>query len=76
MKMRFYTCLSLGGFMSILSIEGDIIASWGSPLDAGWGNGAQPSGWTPMETFTSTRMLKGTAWSNTSASRSHPASST
>ena len=26
--------------MSILSIEGDIIASWGSPLDAGWGNGA------------------------------------
>ena len=31
----------LDGFMSILSIEGDIIASWGSPLDAGWGNGAQ-----------------------------------
>ena len=30
----------LDGFMSILSIEGDIIASWGSPLDAGWGNGA------------------------------------
>ena len=30
----------LDGFMSILSIDGDIIASWGSPLDAGWGNGA------------------------------------
>tara|TARA_Y100000588_G_scaffold124576_3_gene136551 strand:- start:1052 stop:1939 length:888 start_codon:yes stop_codon:yes gene_type:complete len=30
----------LDGFMSILSIEGDIIASWSSPLDAGWGNGA------------------------------------
>ena len=30
----------LDGFISILSIEGDIIASWGSPLDAGWGNGA------------------------------------
>ena len=30
----------LDGFMSILSIEGDIIASWGSPLDAGWANGA------------------------------------
>ena len=34
----------LDGFMSILSIEGDIIASWGSPLDAGWGNGA-PAVW-------------------------------
>ena len=30
----------LDGFMSILSIDGDIIASWGSPLDAGWGNGS------------------------------------
>ena len=30
----------LDGFMSILSIDGDIIATWGSPLDAGWGNGA------------------------------------
>ncbi|NQW24300.1 MAG: hypothetical protein HQ475_12740 [SAR202 cluster bacterium] len=30
----------LDGFMSILSIDGDVIATWGSPLDAGWGNGA------------------------------------
>jgi hypothetical protein len=30
----------LDGFMSILSIEGDIIATWDSPLDAGMGNGA------------------------------------
>ena len=30
----------LDGFMSILSIDGDIIATWDSPLDAGWGNGA------------------------------------
>jgi len=30
----------LDGFMSILSMDGDIIATWGSPLDAGWGNGA------------------------------------
>ena len=30
----------LDGFMSILSIDGDIIATWGSPLDAGWGKGA------------------------------------
>jgi DNA-binding beta-propeller fold protein YncE len=30
----------LDGFMSVLSIEGDIIGSWGSPLDAGMGNGA------------------------------------
>ena len=30
----------LDGFMSILSIDGDIIGAWGSPLDAGWGNGA------------------------------------
>ena len=30
----------LDGFMSILSIDGDIIATWGSPLDAGTGNGA------------------------------------
>ncbi|MDA1127997.1 MAG: peptidyl-alpha-hydroxyglycine alpha-amidating lyase family protein [Chloroflexi bacterium] len=30
----------LDGFMTILSIDGDVIATWGSPLDAGWGNGA------------------------------------
>ncbi|PKB72104.1 MAG: hypothetical protein BZY87_01850 [SAR202 cluster bacterium Io17-Chloro-G6] len=30
----------LDGFMSVLSIDGDIIGTWGSPLDAGWGNGA------------------------------------
>jgi DNA-binding beta-propeller fold protein YncE len=30
----------LDGFMSILSLEGDIIATWDSPLDAGIGNGA------------------------------------
>ena len=30
----------LDGFMSILSIDGDIIATWDSPLDAGWGKGA------------------------------------
>jgi hypothetical protein len=29
----------LDGFMSVLSIEGDIIGAWGSPLDAGWGKG-------------------------------------
>ena len=30
----------LDGFMSILSIDGDIIGAWDSPLDAGWGKGA------------------------------------
>ena len=30
----------LDGFMSILSIDGDIISTWDSPLDAGMGNGA------------------------------------
>ena len=30
----------LDGFMSILDIEGNVLARWGSPSDAGWGNGA------------------------------------
>ncbi len=30
----------LDGFMSILDIEGNVLARWGSPRDAGWGNGA------------------------------------
>ena len=30
----------LDGFMSILDINGNVLARWGSPSDAGWGNGA------------------------------------
>ena len=26
--------------MTILDIEGNVLARWGSPSDAGWGNGA------------------------------------
>ena len=30
----------LDGFMSILDLNGNVLARWGSPSDAGWGNGA------------------------------------